>query len=381
MEAGMFPTLAQAWTGRVLALALSLALVACADGKAKQTADKPTADKQAAAEPHTVRVETVRLKPLTTQLALTGTVRARYEIPMAFRVPGKIAARLVDAGARVKAGQVLAKLEPEDYRLALKAAEADLRSAEAEMERATAQEARTRDLTAKGHASQAANDQAVTTARAARERLDAARSQREIAANRLAYADLIAESDGLVMNVSAEPGQVVAEGRAVLTLAADGAREAVVAVPESRLPALGSGEARVTFWAMPDRTVTAKLRELSPEADAVTRTFLARFSLDGANDLPLGITAQVTLTPSSVAGSRAEIAEVPSTAVWWRGNQAMVWVADDASGRLNERKVEMVRLGTERAAVRGDLKDGDKIVVLGVHRLDASMPIRLSELH
>ena len=152
-------------------------------------------------------------------------------------------------------------------------------------------------------------------------------------------------------------------------------------MPESRLPALGSGEARVTFWAMPGRTVTAKLRELSPEADAVTRTFLARFTLDDAADLPLGITAQVTLTPTSAPKGTGEVAEVPSTAVWWRGDQAMVWVADDVSGRLAERKVEMVRLGTERAAVRGELKDGDKVVVLGVHRLDASMPIRLSELH
>jgi RND family efflux transporter MFP subunit len=371
MEAGMFQTQAQARTSFWLALALSLTLAACTDGKAKQTA----------AEPHTVRVEAVRLQPLTAQLTLTGTVRARYEIPMAFRVSGKIAARLVDPGARVKAGQVLAKLEPEDYRLALKAAEADVRSAQAEMERATAQEGRTRDLTAKGHASQAANDQAVTTARAARERLDAANSQREIAANRLTYTDLVAEADGVVMSVAAEAGQVVSEGRAVLTLAGDGAREAVVAVPESRLPALGSGEARVTFWAMPDRTVTAKLRELSPEADAVTRTFLARFALDGANDLPLGITAQVTLTPASTPKGGTEVAEVPSTAVWWRGDQAMVWVADDATGRLTERKVAIVRLGSERAAVRGDLKDGDKVVVLGVHRLDASMPIRVSELH
>jgi RND family efflux transporter MFP subunit len=362
-------TMAVACSASGLVLALSVAVAGCTDGKAKQTA----------AEPHTVRVETVQLMPLATTLTLTGTVRARYEIPMAFRVPGKIAARLVDPGARVKAGQVLARLEPEDYRLALKAAEADVRSAEAEMERSTAQEARTRALTAKGHSSQAANDQAVTTARAARERLDAAKSNREIAANRLAYTDLVAESDGVVMSVAAEPGQVVAEGHAILALATGEAREARVAVPESRLPALGAGEARVTFWAMPGRTVTAKLRELSPEADAVTRTFLARFTLDDAGDLPLGITAQVTLLPAPAGGS--DVASVPSTAVWWRGDQAMVWVADEAGGRLIEREVEMVRLGTERAAVRGELKDGDKVVVLGVHRLDASMPIRVSELH
>ncbi|ALK08737.1 efflux RND transporter periplasmic adaptor subunit [Blastochloris viridis] len=363
----MLATLASPRSGPWLVLALSLAVAACTDGKAKHAAD----------EPRTVRVETVRLTALASSLTLTGTVRARYEIPMAFRVGGKIAARLVDPGARVKAGQTLARLEADDYRLALRAAEADVRSAEAETERATAQESRTRELTAKGHSSQAANDQAVSTARAARERLDAAKSQREIAANKLAYTELVAEADGVVMSVAAEPGQVVAEGRAVLTLATGEAREAVVAVPESRLPALGSGEAKVTFWAMPGRTVTAKLRELSPEADAVTRTFLARFILDGASDLPLGITAQVTLAPKAIA----EVAQIPATAVWWRGDQAMVWVADDAASRLIERRVDIVRLGSERAAVRGELNDGDKVVVLGVHRLDATMPIRLSELH
>lgn len=360
------------WLAPAVAIGFAFATAGCTDGKAKQTAEPP----------RTVRVEAVQLVPLQSALTLTGTVRARHETPMAFRVPGKIAERRVDAGARVAAGAVLARLEAEDYRLALRAAEADVRAAEAEMERATAQEVRSRDLAAKGHASQAALDQAVTTARAARERLDAANSQREIAANRLAYTDLKAEADGVVMSVAAEPGQVVAEGRAVLTLATGTAREAVVAVPESRLPALGTGEALVTFWAMPGRTVSARLRELSPEADPVTRTFLARFALDAAGDgLPLGITAQVAVTPAPTPQGGPEIAEVASTAVWWRGDQAMVWVADEAKGRLVEREVSIERLGAERAAVRGDLRPGDKVVVLGVHRLDATMPIRISELN
>lgn len=348
--------------GAPLAFVAALVLAGC---NADATTEAP--------KPRIVQVQAVTMETVAERHAFTGVVRARHETPMAFRVAGKLQSRKVDVGARVAAGDVLAVLDPTDYRLALAAAEADQKSARAQVEQTAADEERARQLREKGFASQAQLDKVVAAARAAAEKLAAAESQRAIAANRLAYTTLTADADGVVTEVAAEPGQVVAEGRAVVTLARAGEREAAVAIPESRVAELAGADVKVAFWALAGRQFTAKLRELSPQADAATRSYAARFSLA---DVPPGIELGMTATIEVAQPAGEPRARLASTAIWYRGEQAMVWRASP-EGRLAAVPVTVRGLAADAAIVAGGVATGDLVVTMGVHRLDEGTAVRV----
>lgn len=329
----------------------------------------PTPPKQRA-----VHVEPVRVESFGEQHAYTGVVRARFETPMAFRVAGKLATRAVDVGALVKKGQVLATLDATDYNHGLAAASAEVRAAEAEVVRARGDEERVKYLFERGHVAQAQLDRVAATYRTASERLAAAESQRAIAANRVDYTTLVADADGIVTEVAVERGQVVAEGRPVFSLARMGEKEAVVAISENRIGNLTGMQARISFWSQPGKSYAAELRELSPQADPATRTYVARFRfLEMPERVDLGMTATVELSkPAAEARFR-----VPVSAIWYRGNAAQVWRAH-ASGKLEAVPVTVRELGQQTALVSGVLADGDTIVTIGVHRLDESMQVRIA---
>jgi multidrug efflux system membrane fusion protein len=347
----------------LLALASALLLAGCyADAT-------PTPPKQRA-----VHVEPVRVESLGEHHAYTGVVRARFETPMAFRVAGKLATRDVDVGAAVKKGQVLATLDATDYNHGLAAATSEVKAAEAEVVRARGDEERSKYLFERGHVAQAQVERFAATFRTASERLAAAESQRSIAANRVAYTTLVADADGVVTEVSAERGQVVAEGRPVFSIARMGEKEAVVAIPENRVGDLAQMQARVSFWSQPGKSYAAELRELSPQADPATRTYVARFRLlEMPERVDLGMTATIELSkPAAEARIR-----IPVSAIWYRGDAAQVWRAH-ANGKLEAVPVAVRELGQETALVSGALADGDTIVTLGVHRLDESMQVRFA---
>ncbi|MAA97488.1 MAG: efflux transporter periplasmic adaptor subunit [Stappia sp.] len=306
--------------------------------------------------------------------ALSGTVRARVEVPLAFRVGGKIAERLVDAGTRVERGEAIARLDMTDLSASLRAEEAREKAAQAQARQLDDDLERIVALRDKGHVSQSALDAAQAAADAARETLKAARESSALARNRLDYAVLTADADGVVTSVSAEPGEVVTAGQPVVHVARDAAREVEVAVPEARVGLLSRASASVTLWADPDRVYPARLRELSPQADSAARSFAARFTIDAPADTArLGMSATVRLADDAPVPG----VSVPLSAVWYDGSQANVWRAGAASDHVSAVPVKVLRLTAETALVEGGLDAGDLVVSMGAHRLDAETPVRV----
>lgn len=292
----------------------------------------------------------------------SGEIRARHEVNLGFRVGGKITQRLVEAGTVVKAGQLLARLDSSDAGLQARAAEAQYQLAEAEVKRY-------RVLLSKNFVSQSALD-------AKEAALQALSAQAGLARNQSGYTHLVAEKSGVVMATFAEVGQVVAAGQAVLKLAEDGAREVAIAIPESDYANLSVGaKATVSLWS--SRSVdeqTGRLRELSPAADAASRTYAARVSLPD-NKLPLGMTAQVKFVSKNVAPRELL---VPLTAIFQQGNHAAVWiVAADHSVSL--RPVQIAQYADEGALIASGIKAGERIVSAGVHKIVAGEKIHALE--
>ncbi len=297
-------------------------------------------------------------------LSYAGEVRSRYETALAFRIPGKVTARLVDAGARVKPGDVLARLDPSDTALSLAAAKAQLELADADARRF-------RELRAKNFVSQSALDAKETT-------LKAAQAQADIARNQSAYTTLRAEEAAVVAAVAVEVGQVVAAGQTVFRLARTDTLEVAVAIPEASVAALRArplAPARVTLWADDAASYAGHLRELSPIADALTRTYAARVALARPDaKIALGMSATVSFEQAAVAGAAPRLA-VPLTAVFQDHGQPALWIvgSDDT---IALRPVVIAAYTETSALIASGVRGGERYVVAGVHKLSAGAKIR-----
>jgi len=289
----------------------------------------------------------------------SGEVRARHETPLAFRIGGKLLERRVDAGAAVKAGQLLARLDPADVNLQAGQAEAQRRQALADAKRY-------RDLHARNFVSAAALDARETA-------LTAADAQAGIARNQAAYALLTADHAGVVAAVLAEPGQVVSAGQAVLRLARDGEREAAIAVPETQVATLRPGQAaEVRLW-NGNRAYPGRLRELSPAADPATRTYAARVSILAADaQVILGMTASVSFAESTAAAPT-----VPLAALFQQGQDFAVWTVGQ-DNLLALKPVRVARYSDAGAVIADGLQAGERIVAAGVHKLTAGQKVRIA---
>lgn len=310
---------------------------------------------------------------------LTGTVRARHEIPLSFRIGGEIQARLVDAGTRVEAGQVLFRLDPRDVTQQRLAAEATVASALAEHENAERERNRLADLLTKRLASEQDHDRAVTAARAAEQRLLAAEANLEQARNAILYADLVAPAAGVILDVEGQVGQVVSPSQAVARLAEDGPREIEVQVPESRrldLPTEASAQASNLEGADPAGPIGVELREIAGSADPVSRTWRARYRLPELPAEP-GLGTTVTLTFERVRDRAAARVRVPLGAILERGAGAQVWRIED--GRVRPEPVELTGIVGEQAEIRSSLTPGTPVVALGVHLLLPGQAVRVLE--
>src|SRR5262245_5524691 len=243
-----------------------------------------------------VQVQRVTLSTSTAAREFVGVVRARYETDLGFRVAGKIVTRIVNVGDRVRAGDVVARLDPQDLRLQVESAEAEFSAASSNLAQAVADFERYTTLRARGYASVADFDRKKWTKDEAEGRLERTRRALDLARNQLGYTDLKADADGVITATMAEPGQVVAVGQAVARLAHRGEKEAVVALPETWLGEARKANASVRLWSDRERSFDATLRELSPQADPATRTYAARFTIRDADDtVAFGMTATVTL--------------------------------------------------------------------------------------
>ncbi len=288
----------------------------------------------------------------------SGEVHARHETVLGFRIGGKLIERLVDAGAVVKKGQVLARLDGSDTGLQASASSAQLQLAQEELKRY-------RELHAQGFVSQSALDAKETA-------LKAAEAQAGLARNQAAYTSLIADRNGVVSATYAEVGQVVGAGQSVLRVAQHGEREVLISIPESRFSSVHVGmPAEVVLSAAggDQQVLSGHVREISPAADPASRTYPARVSFDAKHaQVALGMTANVRLLKQ--AGKEAQDADflIPMTAVFQQGDKAAVWiVAADRSVTLRPVIVSAYR--DDGAVISSGIKAGERIVRAGVHKL------------
>jgi RND family efflux transporter MFP subunit len=352
--------------GAALALAAALGLIAGCDSKgAEKDASTPP--------PRPVLAAVVHLQPEAAPRTLPGTIRARVEGDLGFRVGGKVERRLVDAGQLVQPGQVLAELDQMDLDLQLRQARADLVAAATARAGALSELARVSTLHRGGWSTGSDYDRQKTAADEAQGRFDRAVQAVALAERARGYGKLRADAAGVIVSTSVEPGQVVASGQTVMRLARLDEREAAVAVPEALVADVRVGQAVVTLWAAPGKTYAAHLRELAPNADPATRTYAARFALPDADDaVRLGMTATVSIIPAA-----KQVARVPMAAILDEGHGPNVWVIDAKTGALTKRAVVVERYGAQDATISSGLAEGETIVTLGAQKLDAAQHVRV----
>ena len=297
--------------------------------------------------------------------AFAGETRARQELPLAFRIGGKLAHRLVDAGARVKAGQVLADLDASDVRLQSDADRAQLASAESDLALTRAELARYKDLASRQLVSRSLLDTRQASHDAAAARVRQASALLSAASNQVGYAVLRAPDDGVITQRQAEAGQVVAAGQPVFVIALDGEREVSISVPEKDIARFALGrDLAVELWALPGKRFAGKLRELSPAADPLTRTYAARVAFDaGDSAVELGQSARVYALAAENSGMR-----LPLSAMTRAGSQQAVWVVDD-KGIVHLRPVVIGAYGEDGVPVRSGLRPDEWVVAAGAHLL------------
>src|SRR3979490_1970124 len=295
---------------------LAIALTGCNEKVAKKAAlGRP------------VLVATVHYEAESPERSFVGTIRPRIETDMGFRVPGKVAKRLVEVGQTVDVAQPLATLDEVDLKLQAEQSEAEFSAATGVLAQAGAAEQRAKDLRAKGWTTDAQLDQSKAAADEARARLYRAECSIELTKNSLSYATLVADTRGVVTATLIDAGQVVASGQTAIRVARFAEKEAVVAIPETLVGRAKDGTATVTLWSDADRKYAAKLREIAPAADPATRTYLAKFSLlDAGDNVALGMTA--TLTLSDAAAER--VAKLPLSALYSQGRDPSLHIVDDA---------------------------------------------------
>lgn len=306
--------------------------------------------------------------------AFTGVISARVQSNLGFRVPGKITNRLVDTGQFVRAGQLLMTIDRTDYIHATTARAETVTAAKAKAVQAAADEARYRGLVKTGAISASIYDQIKAASDAAQADLAAAEAQEQIARDEDGYSQLVADADGVVIETLAEPGHVVLAGQTVVTLAHSGPREAAVNLPETLRPALGS-RAYATLYGS-TMEIPVRLRQLSGAADPQTRTFEARYVLEGAAaNAPLGATVTVHL-PGRVA---TDMLQVPVASVLDQGKGPGIWLLNPSTSTVSFQPIQVRQLGEEVATISGNVHPGQQIVALGVHLLRDGQHVRVEQ--
>lgn len=345
------------------AILLPFFLAACSDAT-------PSSDPRT--QPAVVRVGTVATS-VQAERSFTGIVAARVQSDLGFRVPGKVLERLVDTGQTVKRGQPLMRIDPTDLKLAMRARDEAVISAKARERQTAEDEVRNRGLVSARAVSASEYDSVKAAAESARAELNAAQAQAHVARNEMSYAVLFADADGVVVETLAEPGQVVAAGQVVARVAHAGLREAIIELPETLRPSIGS-TGRATLYGS-GLTGAAKLRQLSDAANRQSRTFEARYVLEGPlATAPLGSTISIQISD----GRSTATLQVPIAAIYDAGRGPGVWLIEGETPRVTWRAVQIAALSDEAASVTGNLEAGDRVVALGAHLLHEGEPVRLA---
>lgn len=315
--------------------------------------------------------------------ALVGEVKPRYETAQGFRIAGKVVERRVEVGEIVKKGQVLARLDALDSGLSAQAANAQVRTAEANFALARVEFERQKQLYAKKFISGSALDQHEAQFKSAMAQMEQLRAQAAVALNQSRYTSLLAERDGVVTEIHAEPGQVVMAGENIARVAVQNAMEVVIAVPESRMSGIITGAtAQIKLWVDRNKTYRGRIREIAPAADSTTRTFQVRVSIEDADAaVRLGMTAGVRLSANA-----DPYFLVPSEALTQLNGQAVVWVLKPENGKIKSKNANVSQVqprvvktgafGENGVIIVSGLEAGERVVVAGVHTLTPGQLIR-----
>ncbi len=348
---------------RALALVAVLSLVAC--GR-----DAPPVE-----DIRPVNVIQVEAAPSASEASYTGDVRARYETALGFRVGGKLVSRQVEVGSLVRRGQVLASLDASDFRLNIDAQRSQLAAAEADYLQARDDMERYRNLYEQKFVSAAEFERRQSAYNVAKARFEQAQAELGVSRNQSEYTSLRADREGVVIALSAEVGQVVAAGQEVMRVAQLDEMEVLVSIPESRLEELKRArEVTVSLWAAPGTVFKGRIREVSPAADPVTRTYAVKVTiLDPTPQVQLGMTANVSLRQA--AG--ASVVRLPLAALYNDGEHPAVWVVDADTGEVALRRVSVVRYTQDGVEIGEGLARGDAVVRAGVHKLTAGQKVRV----
>lgn len=341
--------------------AAALALSACQEEAAPPPAIRPV-------------LSTVVMPRATTVVGFTGTVEPRYKVSLGFRILGRLIARGVEVGDQVAAGQRLAAIDPVSLDLAVKSAEADVFTARAQLANATGVEERQRTLLGQSTATQAQFEAAQQAREAAAATLKRGEANLVKAREQLGYAVLHSDIDGLVTAISAQVGQVVSPGQAVVTVARPDIREAALDVPEDVARELKPGAAfDVALQLDPTIHTSGRLREVAPQADPTTRTRRLLVTLSEAQSVfRLG-----TTVTASVATSRAETIDLPASALLERDGRAFVWVVDPKSSTVATQPVTLAERSASGFRVAEGLAPGARVVTAGVHSLQPGQSVKI----
>lgn len=304
-----------------------------------------------------------------------GEVRAQLESRLSFRVGGKLIKRQAELGQHVVAGQILAQLDPQDYRLAADAARAQVAAATTNRNLAAADYRRYQELKEQNFISGAELERRDSTLKSAQAQLQQAQSQLAVQGNQADYAVLTAAVSGVVTAIDAEPGQVVAAGAPVLRIAADGVRDVVFAVPEDKVAAIKVG-APVTLrvWAQ-SADLSGKVREVAASSDPVTRTYLVKVAVDAKEPPPLGAT--VTVTVPDAGPARIAVIKLPTSALRQEGQTTAVWLLDKATMTLRSQPIQIATIDGNDAVVAAGLEPGMLVVSAGVHVLSVGQKVSI----
>ena len=321
-----------------------------------------------------VRAITIEKRAAGSAVVLTGTVQAQNEVIQSFRIDGRLIERLVDVGDPVKAGQLIARLDPQNEESGVQAARAQLSAAQARLIEARSNFERMRELVAEDAVSRAQFEQAEALRKTAESQVEAAQSQVALSNNRLGYTRLFANVTGIVTSRGPEPGEVVSPGRMIVQVAREGARDAVFDVPPAvKNAAPKFPDIRVALVSDPAVSALAKVREVSPRADPVTGTFAVRLRLiDPPAEMRLGSTVSGRMTLDATPAI-----EIPSAALVRNNGKTAVWVVDKATGVVSLREIGVGTSGASTVQVASGLVNGDVVVTAGVHALRPGQKVSL----
>lgn len=308
------------------------------------------------------------------QLDYSGAVRARTEMNLGFRLAGKITERLVNIGDKVKPGDVLARIDPTDYQLAVTGAEANLEAVEKQVQTASLADKRAEQLFSKQFASQAQRDQASLAYKQAVSQRDAAISTLQQAQNQVAYTELRADRRGIVTAINADTGQVVAAGTPVVAAAVDGEKEVQIAVPELEIAQFQPGKAvKVSFWSDDRLVLDGKVREVAGSADQQSRTFSVRVSLPDDRRVLLGMTATIEATVDNARN----FVSIPLSALAKQGDKQIVWVVKAGDETVHARDIKVASFVDDGVQIADGLKPGDVVVAAGTQFMTEGLKVKL----